>query len=411
MASRGWGASIVTAVGVAAGTSAAQLGLGYGLGIVTWIPASAPEGETAWVGSLAWATWIAATSVIIGAICADRLAGSPGPESTVGNAEPWVGRRRTDRYGPLGTALWRIVLALAAAVGGALTVALVALPARSAVRADSFAPETIAGACAVVGVIGGLLLAFASLASAAVAANVFVTMGWLWLLAVAAVAHGEWAGSGPWGAQLAVWDFTSEGPWLRDLYVPGMLLSLVSALIIGAAAAWPAARREESRVGVAVSGAVGPLLVSMAYFLATPRLGGMQAEQFSTYQIAQYAVIAGLAGSVLVSGVGTARGQVSPAAKPGSSTTQPEPAGGDGQPTDGGKPTASAQSAEIGEASGSGQVAASGRPAGTGESSGSSQAAGKPAAEPAPSGGENPAANRKRGKRKPTPAGQSRTAE
>jgi hypothetical protein len=296
MAMRGWGVSIATAVGVAAGASAAQLGLGYGLGIIAWIPATAPDGEAVWVASLAWATWIAATSVIAGAYCADRLAGSPGPESTVGDAEP----------SPFATTLWRLALAMAAAIGGSLTVALVAVPARSAERADSFAPQTIAAGYAVVGVVAGLVVAFGALTAAAVAANVIVTVSWLWLLAVVAVVHSALAGRGLASAQLGVWDFTSDGPWLRNLYVPGMLLSLVAALLIGALAAWPAARRADSRVGVAVSGAVGPLLVATAYFLATPRLTGARAEQFSAYLIAPYAVIAGLAGSVLVSARGPA---------------------------------------------------------------------------------------------------------
>jgi hypothetical protein len=296
MATRGWGVSIATAVGVAAGASAAQLGLGYGLGIIAWIPASAPNGDAVWVASLAWASWIAATSVIAGAFCADRLARSPGPESTVGETGP----------GTFATTLWRLALAMAAAIGASLTVALVAVPARAAVRADSFAPETIAAGYAVVGVIAGLVVAFGALTSAAVATNVIVTVTWLWLLAVVAVVHGVVVGRGLGTAQLGVWDFTSDGPWLRNLYVPGMLLSLVAALLIGVLAAWPAARREDSRVGVAVSGAVGPLLVAAAYFLATPRLTGARAEQFSAYLIAPYAVIAGLAGSVLVSALGPA---------------------------------------------------------------------------------------------------------
>jgi hypothetical protein len=307
MATRGWGVSIATAVGVAAGASAAQLGLGYGLGIITWIPASAPDGESAWVASLAWATWIAATSVVAGAYCADRLAGSPGPEVTTGGpGREGGGEVIAGDAGPgtFATALWRLALAMAAAIGGALTVALVAVPARAAERADSFAPQTIAAGYAVVGVIAGLAVAFGALSSAAVAANVIITVSWLWLLAVVAVVHGVLVGRGLSSAQLGVWDFTSDGPWLRNLYVPGMLLSLVAALVIGVVAALPAARREDSRVGVAVSGAVGPLLVAAAYFLATPRLTGARAEQFSAYLIAPYAVIAGLAGSVLVSALG-----------------------------------------------------------------------------------------------------------
>jgi hypothetical protein len=77
-----------------------------------------------------------------------------------------------------------------------------------------------------------------------------------------------------------------------------------AALNIGVLAAVPAGRRGDNRVGVAVSGAVGPLVVAAAYFLAAPRLVGVRAdEQLSAYLIAPYAVIAGLAGSVLLSGL------------------------------------------------------------------------------------------------------------
>jgi hypothetical protein len=43
--------------------------------------------------------------------------------------------------------------------------------------------------------------------------------------------------------------------------------------------------------------------VAAAYFLAAPRLVGVRAEQLSAYLVAPYAVIAGLAGSVLITAV------------------------------------------------------------------------------------------------------------
>ncbi|MFF3853001.1 hypothetical protein [Micromonospora sp. NPDC002575] len=73
MARQGWGGSIATAIGVAAGAGAAQLGFGYGLGIINWSASGVGAGEAAWVASLAWATWISATSTIAGAVCAQRL--------------------------------------------------------------------------------------------------------------------------------------------------------------------------------------------------------------------------------------------------------------------------------------------------------------------------------------------------
>jgi hypothetical protein len=54
-------------------------------------------------------------------------------------------------------------------------------------------------------------------------------------------------------------------------------------------------------VGIALSGAIGPLMVAAAYLLTAPRLVGVRANaQISAYLTAPYAVIAGLAGSVLV---------------------------------------------------------------------------------------------------------------
>ncbi|BCJ65433.1 hypothetical protein GCM10009779_18620 [Polymorphospora rubra] len=291
MAVRGWGGPIATAIGSAAGAGAAQLGLGYGLGIITWLPTTGAGGDAGWVASLAWAAWIAATSTIIGAICAERLSTPPGD------------RLAEEDHVTLATTLWRVVIAVAAAVGALVTVALVAVPARAATRADTFSPQTIAAGYAVVGVVGGLLVAIWALASRAVARNVVATVGWLWLLAVIAVVDGVLSGRGLTSAQLGVWQITndSERFWIRDyFYWPGAVLALGSALVIGVLAAWRSARSARTRVGTAVSGGLGPLLVAAAYFLAAPRLSGIQAEQLSAHLLAPYAVIAGLAGSVLV---------------------------------------------------------------------------------------------------------------
>ena len=113
MAEKGWTGQVAAAAGVAAGTGAAQLGLGYGLGVVVW-PAIPAGDDSVWLGSLGWATWIAASSTVFGAVIAGRLGRPPAG-------------------GP-----WRFALAASAAVGALLTVALIALPARAAVRTDTF---------------------------------------------------------------------------------------------------------------------------------------------------------------------------------------------------------------------------------------------------------------------------------
>jgi hypothetical protein len=293
MAVRGWGGSVATAIGAAAGAGAAQLGLGYGLGVIMWLPSADGASESAWVAGLAWALWIAATSTVAGAICADRLAG-PAP-----SAED---RDRPYAPTPLAAVLGRTSLAVAGAIGALVTVALVAVPARAATRADTFSPQTIAAGYAVLGVLLGLVVAVWALSSRAVARNVIATVCWLWLLAVVAVIDGVLSGRGLTGAQLGVWQITndSEHFWFRNLYWPGAALSLGSALMIGALSARSAARHSHTRVGAAISGGVGPLLMAAAYFLAAPRLVGIRADQLSAHLMAPYAVVAGITGSVIV---------------------------------------------------------------------------------------------------------------
>ena len=287
MAVRGWGGSIAAAIGIAACAGAAQLGLGYGLGIITWLPASDRVGEAAWAASLSWAAWIAATSTVAGAIGAQRLT-----EAADADGDP-----------PGAAFLGRLSLVVAAAVGALVTVALVAVPARAAVRADTFSPQTIAAGYAVIGVLLGLVFATWALSSRAAAGNVIATVGWLWLLSVVSVTEGVVSGGDQPPAQLGVWQITSgsEAFWFRDyLYWPGAALSLGAAFVIGALVARRPARDPFHRVGAAVSGIAGPLVVAAAYFLAAPRLSGIRAEQVSAHLLAPYAVLAGLAGSVLV---------------------------------------------------------------------------------------------------------------
>jgi hypothetical protein len=293
MAARGWGASIATAIGIAAIVGAAQVGLGYGLEIIAWQPSAGETGDSTWVASLAWTTWIAATSVVIGAICADRLSV---PRASMGASGATPGNPARVASG-----LWRLALALAAAVGALAMVPLVAVRARSAVRADTFTPQTTAATYAVAGVLVGLIIAVGALAARAIAANAVATATWLWLLAVVAVIDGAAAGRGLVAAQLGVWQFSADGPWFRNVYLPGAVLTLAVAFFIGMLAPLPAARRGDNPVGVAISGAMGPLLVSAAYFLAAPAvLERVSPRDISAYWIAPYAVVAGLAGSVVI---------------------------------------------------------------------------------------------------------------
>lgn len=305
----GWAGSLGTAVGVAAAIGAAQLGVGYGLEIISWRPGVAGLATDAWLASLAWATWIAATSTIAGAVVAYRLSARPTPAPvTSGDHPPATSPAGEDRFS---RSLWRLVLAAAAAVGGAVTIALSAVPARLAQPAETSSPQTVAAGYAILGVLVGLLIGVGALTSRAVAANILVSAAWLWLLAVVAVVDGVLAGRDWERVPLAFWEFTATDPaarwgitaageqWFGNIFLPDAGLAAAAALIIGALAALPAARRGDHPVGVVLSGAAGPFLVAAAYLLAQPDLVGAEAVDLSRHLVAPYLVLTGLVGSLL----------------------------------------------------------------------------------------------------------------
>ncbi len=309
MARRGWAQSVFYAGLSAAGAGAAQLGLGYGLGIIVWessedVASGADARVNAaglWSSALTWVTLIAATSVVIGAVVGDRLRGD-------------TGSGRFARFAS------RLVLALAAAIGAGVVIPLAGVPA-SRVHVDAtYAPHLLAGVYVGAGVVIGLLVAIAAMAARAVAANVIATACWSWALAIIAIAHSSSSGQGRGYAQLGIWKFTDTGPMWHSYYVPGAMVMLASALLIGGTAPFAAAARGDGGFGVAISGAAGPLLVLAAYLLARPDQSGAPTEQVSAYYTAPYMVLAGLAGSVLVAAVGGSFGRRKPAR-----TVPPEP--------------------------------------------------------------------------------------
>jgi hypothetical protein len=287
MSARTWVTSLGAAIGVAVGAGAAQLGVGYGLSIIAWLPASEGSARSLWLANLAWITWLSGNSTIFGAL--------------FGN---WTSSRRGEaEQSAVLRVIWRIALATAAAIGSLIMVPLVAIPARVADRSNESVQHFTAGGYAVVGIIIGLVIAVCALSIRAVAANVLATAGMLWLLAAGAVAQGLHNGVKTGTAQLAIWQFQGAR-WVRNMVnVPSALLMLAIALVIGIAAAWYFGRAGDNRLGVGVSGAIGPLLVALAYFLAVPDAGGRD-QQLSAYVIAPYALIAGIAGSILVAAIG-----------------------------------------------------------------------------------------------------------
>ncbi|SLL96853.1 MULTISPECIES: Hansenula MRAKII killer toxin-resistant protein 1 [unclassified Actinoplanes] len=290
MADKGWTAQAAAAAGIAAGAGAAQLGLGYGLGVIEW-PATATATDSTWLNSLGWATWITASATVLGAVIAGRL--------------------RADRAGRWRT-LWRIALAAAAALGALVSVALVALPARSAAQTPLFthSPQLVAVSYSLIGLLAGVIVAFWAVSSAPVAANLVGTAAWLWALAIAGVTA-ELSTNRNLETYLTSWQFAEDQTPVRygGIYWPSALLTLAAAFAIGLVAAWPAARRGRLGLGTATSGAVGPLLVAVAFLALAPLLTQAAGPLQSAYLMAPYAVLAGLAGSALTVSLGRSRGR------------------------------------------------------------------------------------------------------
>ncbi|WP_093620763.1 Hansenula MRAKII killer toxin-resistant protein 1 [Actinoplanes philippinensis] len=286
MAEKGWTTQAATAAGIAAGAGAAQLGLGYGLGVIAW-PVTATEADSVWLGSLGWATWITASATVLGAVIAGRM-----------RAE------RSDRW----RGLWRFALSAAAALGALVIVALVALPARDAVRTGSLSPQAVAAGYATAGLLAGLVVAFWAVSSGPVATNLIGTALWLWALAIAGVVA-ELVTGRDFATYLTSWQFAESVSPVQygGIYWPSALLTLVAAFGIGLVAAVPAAWRGELGLGTAISGAVGPLLVAFSFLTLAPLLTEAMGPIESAYLIAPYAVLAGLGGSALT--VGVARGR------------------------------------------------------------------------------------------------------
>jgi hypothetical protein len=313
--SRTWITAVGTAIGVSAGAGAAQLGIAYGLGVITWAPAAPTDAPSAWYASLAWVTWLAANSTIIGALAGGLIgrsaASADSPDSAARSGSAAHSASAADSASgarPVRQSLavgWQVVLSLAAAIGALITVPLAALPARVAQQVDNAAPQFTAGGYAVAGVIIGLLVAIGALAGRAAAANVITLTALIWTIAVAAVIDGLRHGVAQPTALLGMWPLT-DSAWLRGMVnVSGALAMLAIAFAVGALTAIPASRRGDNRVGVALSGAAGPVLVAAAYFLTTPGAADRNL-QLSACLIAPYAVLAGIGGSVLVSSIGAA---------------------------------------------------------------------------------------------------------
>ncbi len=269
----------VTAAAAAAAAGAAQLGVAYGTGMISWLAMPARDGSAFWLSSLTWAAWIAAVSTVVGAVLAGRRLPEPSPDRSEAAARS-------------------LVPALAAAIGALVTVALVA-PAREVAPAVATDPHATAALHTLVGALVGAVAAVGAMASRAVATNVLATAGWVWALAVATVTRGALAGRDPAPVPLAYMESGPVGPWLRGVSLTDSGVALAAVLLVGLLAALPAARRLDHPVGVVTSGAAGPALLVVAYLLAQPDLTTAGALELSRQLAVPYLALVGLVGSSL----------------------------------------------------------------------------------------------------------------
>lgn len=276
---------------VAATAALAQLGLAYGFGLLAWVDTDL--GATAldhrWNANLAWVAWFSAASCVVG-----------------GLASGAVGSRGADA----GSRAVRVGAVLASAIGAFAVGPLVALSAEQNAAFTSFPTEPLVAAG--VGAAVGLALALIGLSSRSVAVNVGASIALVWLLAVLATFAdvGEAAAD---ATELAVW-----GSWASpesalgrrgfSIAVPFVIGSALIGVIVAALARRGPITNSGYRIAAA-SGIAGPLIVTVAH-LADPSLTGGDSETMAVMLVGPYAAIAGLLGSLIVSAIPRAGGQV-----------------------------------------------------------------------------------------------------
>ncbi|HEX6500252.1 MAG TPA: hypothetical protein VF054_14660 [Micromonosporaceae bacterium] len=232
-------------------TAAGQLGVAYGLGILRWDREFTGTHADLWAVQLTWVAWISAVSVVAGAVIGVDVV------------------RRAGR--PRGMGL-RVIASLAAAVGGAVTVPLVWLPARFAHPPTPTSPGLTAGIVALVALVPGVLAAVAVVSVAPVAADVAAIVTWSGLAALASVMWSVGKGDAVVAPRLAM--LGGHGRSVQAAAVYPLMLGVVVlvTLVVAGTARWAG----RPKVTVATCGAAGPLLLGFAYLIAGAGGGDLQ---------------------------------------------------------------------------------------------------------------------------------------
>jgi hypothetical protein len=234
-----------TSCGTAIVVAAAQIGIVHELGIVDSDRSYAPGGDAPLRTLLTWVCF-SFTVAVLGGVALGR---------------------RSVRGMPL-TMASRVSAALAAGLGAALASPLAWLPARTA----GGRPGLLTMICAGFGVALGIVLAIAAISAGAIAANVAATSTWVWLVALVSAVSMAIAGTPAHGITLGV--INSPHPLPHRTWWSGPGLMIIMAGLLGLVTATVARWRRGDRLGVALSGLAGPMMITAAYLIAGPGING-----------------------------------------------------------------------------------------------------------------------------------------
>ncbi|MBM2619201.1 hypothetical protein JIG36_26975 [Actinoplanes sp. LDG1-06] len=269
MAFRTWVKLVGAAFGAAALVGAGQLGLAYGLGILSFSRVVEITARDEWTGQLAWVAWFALTAAAAGGVAA---------------------RPRLPQQAGAGT---RLVGGVAAGLGAAMIVPLTMQPARAAEIAGVNAVFVI-GACALIGAAAGIFAAYAALGRSAARWSLTTLSSVIWAVALVSVAPSLRSGETLPPVRLGVLDatFVPDGVLDRVALLTMPVIALICGLVLG----FTARNRSLSTTAIALAGLPGPALLTAAYLVAGP---GTTRAQEMPYWAAMTAAGAGVFGSVL----------------------------------------------------------------------------------------------------------------
>jgi hypothetical protein len=266
---------IGTSFGAGLLLTAAQLGVGGGLGLLDW------RTPTSYGATLPWVAFIFPAATLGGVAAAKRRVA--GAQTLLAGGLP--------QSSALRTSMARIGVTLAAGFGSLAMLPLVWMPVRAGVPGVDNAAGTVVG-CAAAGVAVGMIFGIAALAAGPVAAGVAGSALWLWAAALATAVLAAVRG-GPSGARLGVVEAPgAASQWWSGPYAMVGLYATLAFTVAIIAARFGAPRRQ-----IALSGLVGPALLASAY-----AIGGSGGSDAGT--VAAGSAVTGAIGSGTSAGSG-----------------------------------------------------------------------------------------------------------